>query len=176
MPGATPGGVRATEASPTHPVPTRLHGEGQTRILGMQVDTGQGWEIQARCSGRQKLSPDRSKTRGRGGVGPGRMGRVWPCREGRLCRKRKCPWQRLRGSKLRAHSSLPILTSIRRSHILRPGEEREYLLELQIKGTGTCSQTEHPGSWRGRRAAMTASLQTCQWLVQLNKHLSSAKG
>jgi len=58
-------------------------------ILEMQVDAGQCQEIQARCSGKEKLpSPEGSKTGD--GTGLGIMGRVWPCRERRLFRKRKC--------------------------------------------------------------------------------------
>ena len=47
------------------------------------------------------VSPEGSMARGRGGVRLGRKGRVWPCRQRRLFRKRKCRGQRHRGSKSR---------------------------------------------------------------------------
>ena len=47
--------------------------------------------------------------------------------QGGLFRKRKCPWQRHRGNKSMGAFFSAILSSIWRSHILRPVRGREYL-------------------------------------------------
>lgn len=86
----TPGGVPATEASAMHPASTHLHGKGKTDTPGMQVDTGQCLEIQARCSGREKqLFPEGASTWERGDVRLGGWAGFGHA-ERRLFRKRKC--------------------------------------------------------------------------------------